>query len=388
MSILKVQKIHHTGSNLDVIDLADDGTCRANIINNLSNRNFIINGAMEIAARGATFNSVSHGQVITDRFKFEHGGAGTTDVYNITQKSNAAREIGFEHSLKVEVAAADSALASDHFAQIKYIIETNDIIKQTQYGLSNAKKLILSFYVKSSEVGTYPLAFNNGDGSRSNAYSYTINAQNTWERKTITINGDTGGNWQSQTGNGHGFGIRWGFAVGTGFIGTADGNWSATTNFGGLYGSYSNNFVSTQGATWELTGVQLEVDHTESGKPTDYEHLLLAQTIALCQRYYYRTADDGNTTNLIQTGVEGVSIATGGVPHPTRMRDIPTVTLGSGMRFWSPATSNITPTINANRSSSSNLALSINISGATAGSIGVLYRYQATGGYIEVDAEM
>ena len=66
--------------------------------------------------------------------------------------------------------------------------------------------------------------------------------------------------------------------------------------------------------------VQLEVDHTESGKPTDYEHLLLAQTIALCQRYYYRTADDGNTTNIIQTGVESSNIATGGVPHPTRMR--------------------------------------------------------------------
>ena len=58
------------------------------------------------------------------------------------------------------------------------------------------------------------------------------------------------------------------------------------------------------------------------------------------------------------------------------------------MRFWSPGTGNYTPTINTNRSSSSNLALSLNISGATAGSIGVLYRFLATGGYIEVDAEM
>ena len=105
----------------------------------LDNRRLTINGAMQVAQRGVTFNSISTGQVSVDRFRFEHGGSSTTDVINVTQKSNAARDIGFEHSLKAEVATVDSSLASDHYTQFKYLIEAQDIVKQSQYGLSSAK---------------------------------------------------------------------------------------------------------------------------------------------------------------------------------------------------------------------------------------------------------
>ena len=281
MSTLKVNAIRQTGASSDAVTLASDGTCTAKITNNLSNRNLIINGACNVAQRGTTFNSVSQSEVTLDRFRWEQGGTSVTSVFNITQTSNAARDIGFEHSLKAEVATVDSSLASDHYSQIKYLIETDDIVRQSSYGLSSAKKMTLSFYVKSSVTGTFPLALNDGSGSRSNPHVYTINSANTWERKTITFNGDTGGNWQTQTGNAAGFGIRFGLAVGSGYFGTADGAWAADSSYANLYASYSNSLVATSGATWELTGVQLEVsDHA-----TEFEHLPYGVELARCQRY-------------------------------------------------------------------------------------------------------
>ena len=187
MSTLKVGGIRGISASSDAITVANDGTCTANVTNNLSHRNIIINGAQQVAQRGVTFNSASSGQVSVDRFRFEQGGTSVTSVLNITQKSNAARDIGFEHSLKAEVATVDSSLAADHFTQFKYQIETQDIVKQSQYGLSGAKQMTLSFYVKSSVTGTFPLALNDGSGSRSNPHVYTINSADTWERKTITF---------------------------------------------------------------------------------------------------------------------------------------------------------------------------------------------------------
>ena len=247
-------------------------------------RNIIINGAMMVSQRGQTFNSVATSQVTTDRFRWEQGGANNVAVFNVTQTSDAAREIGFENSLKAEVATVDDSLSSDHYSQFKYLIETNDIIRQSSYGLSTAKKMTLSFYVKSSVTGTFPLAFNNGNGSRSNPHVYTINSADTWERKVITFVGDTGGNWQTQGGNDGGFGIRWGLAVGAGYFGTADGAWAADSSYSNLYGSYSNSLVTTSGATWELTGVQLEIGE----QATPFEHRSYQEEIQLCYRYYYK----------------------------------------------------------------------------------------------------
>ena len=252
-------------------------------------RNVIINGAMMASQRGTTFNSVATSTVTIDRFRWEQGGSGAVSAWNVTQKSNAARDIGFEYSLKVEVATVDSSLASNHYSQFKYLIEAQDIVKQASYGLSTAKKMTLSFYVKSSVTGTFPLALNDGSGSRSNPHIYTINSADTWERKVITFVGDTGGTWQTQTGNDAGFGIRWGLAVGSGYFGTADGAWAADSSYANLYASYSNSLVTTQGATWELTGVQLEV----GSQATPFEHLSQQEVLALCQRYYETSYPSG-----------------------------------------------------------------------------------------------
>ena len=334
MSTLKVGAIRGVSASSDAITVANDGTCTANVTNNLSHRNIMINGDMQVAQRGVTFNSASNSQVTIDRFRFEQGGTSVTDVINVTQKSNAARDIGFEYSLKAEVATVDSSLAADHFTQFKYQIETQDIVKQASYGLSTAKKLTLSFYVKSSVTGTFPIAFNDGSGSRSNPHIYTINSADTWERKTITINGDTGGNWQSQANNAAGFGIRWGLAVGSGFFGTADGNWSADSSYANLYASYSNSLINTQGATWELTGVQLELGSTA----TDYEHKSFMEELQRCQRYYCQTYNYGTYPGANAGGVGVVRnmaygssayAGCGNFSFPVKMRTTPTCSLFS-----------------------------------------------------------
>jgi hypothetical protein len=283
-------------------------------------RNMIINGAMQIAQRGTTFNSIATAQVAIDRFRWEQGGTGAVSAWNVTQKSDAAREIGFENSLKVEVATVDSSLASNHYSQFKYQIETNDIIKQSSYGLSTAKKMTLSFYVKSSVTGTFPLAFNNGNGSRSNPHVYTINSANTWERKVITFVGDTGGTWQTQGGSSAGFGIRWGLAVGSGYFGTADGAWAADSSYANLYASYSNALVTTSGATWELTGVQLEIGE----EATSFEHRSVGEELQLCSRYFQQF--EGGSNNFFASGfTAGNDFYGGGTLPMGKMRAAPTI---------------------------------------------------------------
>ena len=332
MSEIKVNSIKGVGASAAAITVNNtDGTCTANITNNLSNRRLTINGAMQVAQRGQTFNSVTTNTVTIDRFKWEQGGANNVAVFNVTQTSDAAREIGFENSLKAEVATVDASLSSDHYSQFKYLIETNDIIRQSSYGLSTAKKMTLSFYVKCSVTGTFPLALNNGSGSRSNPHIYTINSANTWERKTITFNGDTGGVWQSQTGNAAGFGIRWGLAVGSTYFGTADGAWAADSSYAKSYASYSNSLISTSGATWELTGVQLEVsDHA-----TDFEFRSFGQELALCQRYYYVAIYSGNSgksfANLSQYSA---SDSYGHLQFAATMRASPTLEVVTGTNYY------------------------------------------------------
>ena len=134
----------------------------------------------------------------------------------------------------------------------------------------------MSFYVRSSLTGTFGGAFQNSDSSRAYPFTYTINSADTWERKTITITGDTSGTWN--TTNGTGLQVCWGLGVGSTHSGTA-GAW-ASGDFNSATGG--TNLMGTSSATWYLTGVQVEVGETA----TDFEHRSYGEELALCQRYY------------------------------------------------------------------------------------------------------
>ena len=258
----------------------------ANLIGNINaggggvNRNLIINGNFVVAQRGTSFSNVTTSQFCLDRFSVDVGGGG---AFNVTQDSSAPE--GFEKSLKLEVNTADSSIAVGDAYRITQAIEGQDIT-QVDLGASTAKAMALSFYVKSSVTGTYGIGLANSAETENFVAEYTINSANTWEKKTINIPVRTSGTWL--TTNGIGIGVRFDLGSGTNYNGTA-GQWQTTSSK--VYRTSSCvNLIATGSATWQITGVQLEVGQN----PTSFEHEPFERTFLKCQRYFQKSYPHGN----------------------------------------------------------------------------------------------
>ena len=286
MSQLKVNTIRHTGASSDAVTLASDGTCTANITNNLSNRNLIINGAMQIAQRGTSSSGSS--TTVTyqvDRF-FVY--AGSTDQASFTCAQVSDAPTGFSKSFKVSVDAAESALDSNEVLQVAQRIEGQNL-QHLDNGLSTAKSLTLSFWVKSYQTGTFCVNFYKGDNTtRQITATYTVNQSATWEKKTITIPGDTSGGGIDDD-NGSGLDLYWYLAAGSGNTSADSTSWGNYSDAGSAFGQAVNVMSSTDNY-WQITGVQLEVGSVA----TDFEHRSYAQELALCERYCQIIAEGTN----------------------------------------------------------------------------------------------
>ena len=188
-SRLIVNSIRHTGGSADAVTLASDGTCTANITNNLSNRNLIINGAMQVAQRGTVTGITSSQYAGPDRFRFGISSHGT---FTVSQDSSAPTGSGFSNSLKLACTTADTSVASSAAMYFQYKLEGQDC-QAICKGTSNAKKLAVQFWVKSNKTGTYALQLVDSDNSRNFTTTYSISSADTWEKKTITIPADTTG---------------------------------------------------------------------------------------------------------------------------------------------------------------------------------------------------
>ena len=330
MSILKVQKIRHTSSNNDVINIANDGTCIANISNNLSNRNMVINGASEVSQRyGTTSTSISGTgvQFPVDRFEVQTNlGSG----HSHQQVTDAPT--GFYYSQKVTCGTGSSPSGSD-FGRYRTILEWQNVIPKSGFGTSGAKQLVLSFYVKSSLTGTFGVTIQSYTNSRSIVNTYTINSANTWERKTIVITADTNSAWVASTA----VHMEIGFDLGEG---TDRGSNTLNTWAGGQSGyGYDSGikFFSQSSATWQITGVQLEVDNTNSGKATDFEHSLsYGDTLRRCQRYLYVLADgsdlaDQSIGNGMAWSSSQMEIT---ISWPVVMRTTPSLIQSTGTNYY------------------------------------------------------
>jgi hypothetical protein len=181
---------------------------------------------------------------------------------------------GFTNYLGVTSQSNYSVLTGDYYI-IRQSIEGYNVA-DLGFGTANAKTITLSFWVRSSLTGTFGGALQNSGSARSYPFSYTISSANTWEQKTITIAGDTSGTWL--TTNGVGLIAQFGLGVGSTFSGTA-GAW-ASANYVSATGATS--VVGTNGATFYITGVQLEQNTTA----TPFERRLYSQELANCERYY------------------------------------------------------------------------------------------------------
>jgi hypothetical protein len=294
-------------------------------------RNRIINGAMVIDQRnaGASVTGTASAYAFpVDRFKFYNAASS-----KLSGQQSADAPSGFKNSIVLTSLAATTPGASDEY-QLYHPIEGFNCV-DLGFGTASSKTVTLSFWTKSSLTGTFSGCLSNS-GARSYVFTYTINAANTWEYKTVTIAGDTTGTWN--TGNGIGINILWDLGSGSNYNATPDA-WNNTFE---CRTSGSVNLVGTNGATWYITGVQLEKGATA----TSFDYRPYTTELQLCERYYQRT-DTGQGLRF------GVQATTNAAEYHflfiVDMRSAPTlsyVSLGNySLYSWVAATSRVPATM-------------------------------------------
>ena len=256
--------------------------------------NRIINGDMRIDQRNA---GASITPTVTPTFNLDRWHAILTQSSKFSVQQNAGAvtpPAGFTHYLGVTSLSAYSVSASDYFL-IRQSIEGFNVA-DLGWGTANASAVTLSFLVRSSITGTFGGAVQNAPGTpRFYAFSYTINAANTWELKTITIPGDTSGVWL----NGNNVGIELTFALGVGTtFSVAAGSWGSTP---ALSATGATSVVGTNGATFYITGVSL----VKSSVALPWEFRSYGTELALCQRYYEEVSVAANGAAFTNMGVAG-----------------------------------------------------------------------------------
>jgi hypothetical protein len=287
--------------------------------NSMGFRNRIINGDMRIDQRNAGASiTANDGTYPIDRFVNP-----TSQSSKLTAQRNAGSvtpPAGFTNYLGYTSSSAYSVGASDYFTCQQNIEGFN--VADLAWGTASAQPITISFWVRSNLTGTFGGSLRNSAADRSYPFTYTISAANTWEQKTVNIAGDTSGTWG--TGNGVGISMGFGLGVGSTLSGTA-GAW-AGANYRSATGATS--VVGTNGATWYITGVQLEACTVAS----PFERVEYATSLQRCQRYFESsmTVAPADSMTVASTGVYAMS--TGGATalitygFKTTKRSDPTVT--------------------------------------------------------------
>ena len=246
--------------------------------NNVTMRNRIINGACVIDQRNAGASvSTSSG---TSTYSVDRCKVWYTQTSKFTVQQNAGSVTppsGFNNYVGATSSSAYTVGATDRF-MIGQAIEGYNVA-DLGWGASGASTVTISFWVRSSLTGTFGGAIGNDAGDRSYVFTYTISSANTWEQKTITVTGDTSGTWPKTTSGG----LYLYLSIGAGSsVSTTAGSWQS-----GFYVSATGatSVVGTNGATFYITGVQLEAGTTAS----PFEYRQYGTELQLCQRYYEKT---------------------------------------------------------------------------------------------------
>ena len=272
----------------------------------------IINGAMVIDQRnaGASITLATGVQAYpVDRFPAYKGTSGAT----VTAQQSSTAPAGFVNSIVFTASTGATPAAGDINVAWQVIEGYN--MADLGWGTANAQAITISFWVRSSVTGTYSVSLTNSATTRFYVATYTVNSANTWEQKTITVAGDTSGTWL--TNNGFGLQIAWDLGYGTNFNGSA-GAWGSSTI---RRTSGSVQFVATNGATFYITGVQLEKGSTA----TSFDYRPYGTELNLCQRYYYRNFP-GAVARALSAHLSGTTTTTAAtvIQFPVEMRTAPT----------------------------------------------------------------
>ena len=289
-------------------------------------RNRIINGDMRIDQRNAGASvTPTTGQYLLDRWVAFLSQA---SKFSVQQNAGAVTPpAGFTNYLGITSLSSYAVTTSDAFTINQFIEGFN--VADLGWGSAGAQTVTLSFWVRSSLTGTFGGSLRNSDASRSYPYTYSINAANTWEYKTVTIQGDTSGTWL--TNNGRGIFCTFGLGNGATVSGTA-GAWSGS-NFSNATGATS--VVGTNGATFYITGVQLEAGSVA----TAFERRDYGRELALCQRYF-EIVQFGGSSKIF--GTDSSQWVSEDMRFLVEKRALPTVASVSGSWKWWNGSSQIT----------------------------------------------
>jgi hypothetical protein len=240
---------------------------------------------MSIAQRGTSATGIGNGDTgyhTCDRWSFVEGGSATGE-FTQSQSTDVPTGQGFSKSLKMDCTTADTSLASNEFFIITQKFE-GQMLQYLKKGTSSAESLTLSFWVKSNKTGTYIAELIDADNTRQISKSYTVDSASTWEKKTLTFEGDTTGSFD----NDNNASLNLNFFLNTGSdrsSGTLNTSWNTTVNANRAVGQV--NLADSTSNEWYITGVQLEAGEVAS----DFEFLPHDVNLGRCERYYEVLAD-------------------------------------------------------------------------------------------------
>jgi hypothetical protein len=264
---------------------------------------------MSVAQRGTSFTGQTSGAYYLDRFKTDISGLGTWTIEQVTDVPTGQ---GFQKSMRFRCTTADASPSAGDFLYLNQPIEGFNTAS-FKFGTANAESLTLSFWVKGDKTGTHIVRFYDIDNGRSLSKAYTINSALTWEKKTITISGDTVSSPNFD--NGYAFAINWCLGAGSNYTsGTLNESWNSNVNANAFVGQV--NVADSTSNAWYITGVQLEVGTTAS----DFEFLPYDVNFQRCQRYFEK-CEGGQTLYISATHNPRIT-----VPFSVKKRANPTLT--------------------------------------------------------------
>ena len=285
-------------------------------------RNLVINGDMSAAQRGTSTTGVTttDGYYACDRFYTQTD----TGTWTISQSTDVPSGQGFSKSLKLDCTSAGTSNADE--VGIRYKIEGQHV-QHLKYGTSSAESLTLSFWIKTNQTGTYNIAVKNVSSvqERVISFEFVVSSANTWEKKTITLPGDTSQALEDTTNAELEIFWYFGAAFGSGVSNTwvnYSTDYLTTGSLPGLGGSTSDEVY--------LTGVQLEIGTSA----TSFEHLPFDVNLNRCQRYYQRVDDTSGACGQYAGRSFGTTQITFGVPLTTPLRASPSVSLTGTLRAF------------------------------------------------------
>ena len=342
--------------------------------NSPSNRNRIINGDMRIDQRngGAAVNTSSSEKYIVDRWRFFENGS-----MDFSGQRSTTAPAGFTNTVLITTATAASP-GSTTRSQLQHVIEGLNI-SDLGWGAVGAQSVTLSFWVRSSLTGQFGGSLQNAAQNYSYPFSFTINAANTFEFKTVTISGPTSGTWNSD--NTGGIILNFDLGMGPDIIGTA-GSWSAN-DYRGVTGDVK--LSETNGATFYITGVQLEAGSVA----TPFEHRQYGQELALCQRYFIKYGGNNVYEWVTSYGATYVSTLNfAPVVFPVEMRATPSVSGGTLRWGWQGGGVAVT-SVQVDRASPKVFGLQINTGGGeTSYRPGYCITDNSLSGFLSFSAEL